>query len=193
MSYHPTAPALMSLPFTLGAPCIDSPDKDHDDPTEGGHTFSSVNHTQQTQSEFDSSPPPDETSDGMLQHLVEHIKAWKLLKDVFGTLLDEQEFPILEDWEEICKIDEDQWEDVRAFGNKESSILQFFSLNHSRMPSICAHFTRSSARTTTTLSWRGMHDQMCLMAFMISIWQDLAVVETASSKTTESVVSMIVR
>ena len=70
-------------------------------PTDGGHTFSAVNHTQQTQFEFDSLPLPDKTSDGMLQHLIECIKAWKLSKDMLGTLLDKQEFPILEDQEEV--------------------------------------------------------------------------------------------
>ncbi|EPT00494.1 hypothetical protein FOMPIDRAFT_93318 [Fomitopsis schrenkii] len=154
----------MSPPFTLGGPCIVSPDEDNyqgsnymfnnytkesplgqlnynnndedidvllsSSPTDGGRTFSSVNHTQQTQFEFGSSPPPDDTSDGSLQHLIEHIKAWKLSKDVFGTLLKEQEFLILEDWEEICKIDEDQWEDVQAFIDKETSILRYFSFHY---------------------------------------------------------------
>ncbi|KAI0727395.1 hypothetical protein C8Q72DRAFT_795983 [Fomitopsis betulina] len=89
-------------------------------PTEGGGTLSSINPTQCigersiTPSDFEGSADKDDD----LELLVERIKSWSLSRDVFGELLDDTNFPELQDCAE--------WQDLLSFIQENMSILRFF-------------------------------------------------------------------
>ncbi|KAI0720896.1 hypothetical protein C8Q72DRAFT_798350 [Fomitopsis betulina] len=96
-------------------------------PTEGGGTLSSINPTQCisersiTPSDFEGSADEDDD----LELLVEHIKSWSLSRDVFGELLDDMNFPELQDCAEIKNLTEAQWQDLLSFIQENTSILRF--------------------------------------------------------------------
>ena len=75
-------------------------------PTEGGGTLSSINPTQCigehsiTPSDFEGSANEDDD----LELLVECIKSWSLSRDVFGELLDDMNFPELQDCAEVLYV-----------------------------------------------------------------------------------------
>ena len=75
-------------------------------PTEGGGTLSSINPTQCigehsiTPSDFEGSADEDDD----LELLVERIKSWSLSRDVFGELLDDMNFPELQDCAEVLYV-----------------------------------------------------------------------------------------
>ncbi|KAI0727732.1 hypothetical protein C8Q72DRAFT_886254 [Fomitopsis betulina] len=102
-------------------------------PTEGGGTLSSINPTQCigehsiTPSDFEGSA--DEDND--LELLVERIKSWSLSRDVFGELLDDMNFPELQDCAEIKNLTEAQWQDLLSFIQENTSILRFFKKRRS--------------------------------------------------------------
>ncbi|KAI0710361.1 hypothetical protein C8Q72DRAFT_799352 [Fomitopsis betulina] len=97
-------------------------------PTEGGGTLSSINPTQCigersiTPSDFEGSADKDDD----LELLVERIKSWSLSRDVFGELLDNMNFPELQDCAEIKNLTEAQWQDLLSFIQENMSILRFF-------------------------------------------------------------------
>ncbi|KAI0732639.1 hypothetical protein C8Q72DRAFT_793017 [Fomitopsis betulina] len=97
-------------------------------PTEGGGTLSSINPTQCigersiTPSDFKGSADEDDD----LELLVERIKSWSLSRDVFGELLDDMNFPELQDCAEIKNLTEAQWQDLLSFIQENTSILRFF-------------------------------------------------------------------
>ncbi|KAI0714364.1 hypothetical protein C8Q72DRAFT_891885 [Fomitopsis betulina] len=97
-------------------------------PTEGGGTLSSINPTQCigersiTPSHFEGSA----NEDNDLELLVERIKSWSLSRDVFGELLDNTNFPELQDCAEIKNLTEAQWQDLLSFIQENTSILRFF-------------------------------------------------------------------
>lgn len=75
-------------------------------PTEGGGTLSSINPTQCigersiTPSDFKGSADEDDN----LELLVERIKSWSLSRDIFGELLDNTNFPELQDCAEVLYV-----------------------------------------------------------------------------------------
>ncbi|KAI0726406.1 hypothetical protein C8Q72DRAFT_796705 [Fomitopsis betulina] len=97
-------------------------------PTEGGGTLSSINPTQCigecsiTPSDFEGSADEDDD----LELLVERIKSWSLSRDIFGELLDDMNFPELQDCAEIKNLTEAQWQDLLSFIQENTSILRFF-------------------------------------------------------------------
>ncbi|KAI0734838.1 hypothetical protein C8Q72DRAFT_791583 [Fomitopsis betulina] len=97
-------------------------------PTEGGGTLSSINPTQCigkrsiTPSDFEGSADEDDD----LELLVECIKSWSLSRDVFSELLDDMNFPELQDCAEIKNLTEAQWQDLLSFIQENTSILRFF-------------------------------------------------------------------
>ncbi|KAI0713003.1 hypothetical protein C8Q72DRAFT_799229 [Fomitopsis betulina] len=102
-------------------------------PTEGGGTLSSINPTQCigehsiTPSDFEGSADKDDD----FELLVERIKSWSLSRDVFGELLDDMNFPELQDCAEIKNLTEAQWQDLLSFIQENTSILRFFKKRRS--------------------------------------------------------------
>ncbi|KAI0729565.1 hypothetical protein C8Q72DRAFT_794447 [Fomitopsis betulina] len=129
--YYPLdAPSLPDFTKPAPRPLFDD---GSDQGSDRGGTLSSINPTQCigecsiTPSDFEGSA--DEDND--LELLVERIKSWSLSRDVFGELLDDMNFPELQDCAEIKNLTEAQWQDLLSFIQENTSILRFFKKRRS--------------------------------------------------------------